>query len=73
MASEKPVTTEEAAEFLGIGPATMTNWRVVRRGPPFLKMGGLIRYERSALEAWRESCRVPTEPNGRKPLKLAGS
>lgn len=59
------VSPAGAVEFLfgesGKGPEkTLANWRSARTGPPFLKIGGRVMYERAELERYRDSCRVPT-------------
>ncbi len=37
---------------LGISPVTATKWRAKAKGPPFIKVGRLVRYRRSDLESW---------------------
>jgi predicted DNA-binding transcriptional regulator AlpA len=37
---------------LGISSVTTTKWRAQAKGPPFIKVGRLVRYRRSDLEAW---------------------
>lgn len=37
-------STLEAAEKLGVAPATMVDWRFRRKGPKYSKVGRLIRY-----------------------------
>jgi hypothetical protein len=45
-----------AAEFLDLKPGTLSVWRSTGRySIPFLKIGHLVRYRRSALETWLES------------------
>lgn len=47
---------KKAAEFLSVAPGTLSVWRSVGRySIPFLKVGHLVRYRRSDLEAWLES------------------
>jgi hypothetical protein len=41
-----------AAAFLGIAPRTLRNWRPQRRGPRYVKLGSLIRYELTDLLAF---------------------
>jgi excisionase family DNA binding protein len=48
------LSTEQAAELLGVSPATLLKWRVQRRGPPFLKLGRRVIYSESALRAWAD-------------------
>ena len=48
------MTTDEAAEFLDLHPATMATWRMTEgRGPRYFKVGQRnVRYRRSELERW---------------------
>lgn len=46
----------QAAEFLGVKPQTLSVWRSTGRYDlPFVRVGRLIRYRRTDLEAWLES------------------
>lgn len=40
---------------LGISSVTATKWRAKVEGPPFIKVGRLVRYRRSDVEAWLSS------------------
>jgi predicted DNA-binding transcriptional regulator AlpA len=40
---------------LGISSVTATKWRARAEGPRFIKVGRLIRYRRSDVEAWLAS------------------
>ena len=54
-ASDDPLLNiDEAAEYLSITKATLYTWRSRRSGygPPATKVGGCLRYRRSALDAW---------------------
>jgi excisionase family DNA binding protein len=45
-----------AAQFLQVEPGTLSVWRCTGRYKiPFIKVGRLVRYRRSDLEAWLES------------------
>jgi len=49
-------TPPEAAAYIGITENTLSVWRCVGRyAIPFIKVGRLVRYRRSDLEAWLES------------------
>lgn len=49
----------EAAKYLGISVHTLDTWRSTKRHViPYLKVGGRIRYRKSDLDAWLESCVV---------------
>lgn len=49
-----PLRTEaESALFLGVKPTTLQIWRCTKRYPlPFIKVGRLVRYRQSALDAF---------------------
>jgi excisionase family DNA binding protein len=50
-------TTEEAGAFLSLAPETLANDRSSGKlGIKFYKLGRSVRYKRSDLEAWLESC-----------------
>ncbi len=38
--------------LLGISSVTATKWRAKAKGPPFIKVGRLVRYRRSHVDAW---------------------
>jgi predicted DNA-binding transcriptional regulator AlpA len=42
---------KQAAEYLGLKPRTLANWRSLRTGPAFVKIGNhAVGYRKSALE-----------------------
>jgi len=46
----------KAAEVLGLSPGTLSVWRSTGRYQvPFVKVGHLVRYRVSDLDAWLES------------------
>lgn len=52
----KLLTEKEAADYLGIAPATLCVWRCTRRYPlPFLKVGRSVRYRPEDVERFIES------------------
>lgn len=53
---------EQAAEELGVATSTMDHWRSSKTGPRYVKVGGLVRYRESDLEAYIE--RQTVEPEG---------
>lgn len=56
------LTPPEAAKFLRCTPALLAKYRSVNAGPPFLRLGRLVRYQRAELAGWLESSRVvPTQ------------
>lgn len=68
---QDPLLDDDAtAEYLGgIATNTLSAWRKTGRGPKFLKLGAgrtaAVRYRRSDLDAWLESCvRTSTSDQG---------
>jgi predicted DNA-binding transcriptional regulator AlpA len=59
------LTENEASEFLGLAPHTLSNWRSAGRGPRFVRIGTrTIRYPKSGLEEFAQNeltVREPTE------------
>jgi predicted DNA-binding transcriptional regulator AlpA len=53
-ATQDPLLTErETATMLAdVSPKTLRNWRYLRQGPPFVKVGGMVRYDRREVERW---------------------
>ena len=50
------LTTQQAAEFLGVTPGTLEVWRCTRRYRlPWVKIGSKVRYRKADLDAWLES------------------
>jgi excisionase family DNA binding protein len=55
----KLLTTDEAAEFLGVSAGTLAVWRCLARYRlPFVKIGRSVRYDETDLVAWMESRKV---------------
>jgi hypothetical protein len=54
MSEHKFLTTEEVSErYRGIVTVgTLENWRAMRIGPPFVKIGKAVLYPVSELDAW---------------------
>lgn len=55
---DEALTTAIASRVCGISESTLEKWRVTGHGPPFLKLGRLVRYSRSDLEAWKAEHRI---------------
>lgn len=52
---DKLIPESSAADFLGISPRTLQNWRVRGGGPPYVKVAGkTVRYRFRDLLAWIE-------------------
>jgi excisionase family DNA binding protein len=51
--------TDDAAAYLDVKPGTLEVWRCTKRyAIPYLKVGRCVRYRRSDLDAFLESCVV---------------
>jgi len=61
------LTEEEASRFLRISMKTLSTWRSLGRYRlPYLKIGGRVRYEQTALRDWLQSrMRTATKPPAR--------
>jgi len=56
------------ADLIGVSVATLRRWRLIRSGPPFRKIGRLVRYSRVEVLAWVDAQR-PTSAGSRHMLK----
>jgi excisionase family DNA binding protein len=52
------LNTEQAADYLGTTRSTLADYRTKKNGPPYYKVGGIIRYKQADLDAWIECGRV---------------
>jgi len=50
--SEKLLTTQEAADRLGLSKSTLDKGRLTGDSPPFVRMGTAIRYRPQDLDEW---------------------
>jgi predicted DNA-binding transcriptional regulator AlpA len=50
--SMKLITEETLAKYLQVSLACLRRWRVERRGPAFIHVGRLVRYEWHSVESW---------------------
>jgi hypothetical protein len=46
------VSPTELSRSTGIAAKTLANWRVERKGPPFVKFGRRVFYHRASLARW---------------------
>lgn len=47
------LNTDQAAEFFGLQPCTLNDWRWQRKGPPLISISrGCVRYDQATLEKW---------------------
>lgn len=53
--SRRLLTSRQAAEHLGLKEQTLANWRYQRKGPPYFRVGALVKYDERDLDAWLEA------------------
>lgn len=46
------LTEHDLAEEIGLSLKVIQKWRRLGGGPPYMKLGGSVRYRRSDVEAW---------------------
>jgi hypothetical protein len=46
------LTQAEVARLLGVLERTMEGWRLTRSGPPWLKLGRHVKYDRDDVLVW---------------------
>ena len=51
---DSALTENQAALLLGVSTCTLQAWRVRGGGPPYVKIGRAVRYQRRALVTFQE-------------------
>ena len=59
----------EVAKKLRVSPACLRRWRLEKRGPVFLKIGPLVRYQQEDLDAWLQSLPTGGQALSRKEVR----
>ena len=49
------LTEKDVAEQIKVSLASLRRWRLLQRGPRFVKVGSLVRYRPEDLEQWLET------------------
>lgn len=52
--------------MLGISIASLRRWRLLRKGPKYVKIGSAVRYPAGDVNAW-----IATRPTGGEQVKVA--
>lgn len=50
--TDRLLTVDDVADYLGVPRATLYAWRYQNAGPPALRVGRHLRYRRADLDAW---------------------
>ena len=53
----KLLIAEKVARHLDLSPRTLERWRRQGTGPPWLEIGGRVRYDAGDIEKWKAACR----------------
>ena len=63
--TDQLLTPEQVAGILKLSPATLARWRWDGSGPPFIKIGGRVRYAESDVEQFiHNGIRTSTSDHG---------
>lgn len=62
---------QSAASYLGLSYKTLACRRSAGKGPPFIKLGKAIFYQKDDLDSWLASCRVGSVSEYRARTKRA--
>jgi hypothetical protein len=57
----KMLNDKNAAKYVGLACQTLRNWRCMRKGPPYLKMGRSVRYLTNDLDDFMAKNRINPE------------
>jgi predicted DNA-binding transcriptional regulator AlpA len=52
IANDKLMTQAEVKEITGLADSTLEQWRLKGKGPKFIKLGRLVRYRTSDVQAY---------------------
>ena len=58
------ICEKEAAKTMGLAVQTLRNWRHLRRGPAYVKIGRSVRYQIDDLMEFIEKHRIDPEKDG---------
>lgn len=64
---ESLLNETQVSETIQVSLACLRRWRLRGEGPPFVKVGPLVRYRPEAIAQWIEA--LPTGGNGRRPVR----
>ncbi len=61
------LSAEQVSDLTGLSTETLAQWRSQRRGIPYLKIGRLVRYDLTDVQAYLRGCRVSvSDPQERR-------
>jgi len=62
------LTEKDVAKQIKVSLASLRRWRLLQRGPRFIKVGALVRYRAEDLEQWLETLPAGGTATQRPPL-----
>lgn len=72
MIEKQRFNVREAGEYLGVAAQTLNRWRMNEGdGPPFVKLGRRVVYERSDLDEWLNANRRKSTLDREAPKVMA--
>lgn len=63
MEAQKILNEVEVSKLIGLALPTLRNWRHLRRGPAYIKMGKAVRYNQDDVLAYVARKRIDPEGN----------
>lgn len=55
MMARKLLGQRETADYLGVRPQTLANWRYLSKGPRYFRVGQLVKYDERDVDAWLDA------------------
>jgi excisionase family DNA binding protein len=63
------LTAEQIATVTSLSVETLAQWRLQKRGIPYLKVGRVVRYDPADVQTYLEGCKVSvSDPKGRRQI-----
>lgn len=59
--SDELLTDVELAEMLTLKVATVRGWRLKKQGPPYVKVGRMVRYSKDSVTQWLKEREVKNQ------------
>lgn len=67
---EEWVSPKELAEAWGVPEKTLSQWRYLRKGPRYFKLGRHIRYRQSDVDAWLVTQEGPNNETNSQTIRI---
>lgn len=67
--AERMMRETEVAALLGVSRRTLQGWRWRGGGPPYVRIGGAVRYEPTEVRAWLDAQRRTSTSDGGREVR----